>query len=79
MGPGELVVLLLVAMVVLGPRELPRYARKAGEFAGRAHDWVRDLGDWVRGIEDDRTLAAGAFAVLAVVTIYLIGLAIHSR
>jgi Sec-independent protein translocase protein TatA len=72
MGPGELIVLLLVAMVVLGPRELPRYARKAGELAGRVRDWVRD-------IEDDRTLVAGAFAMLAIMTIYLIGLAIHSR
>lgn len=32
---GELCVLLLVAIVVLGPKELPRYMRKAGEFAGR--------------------------------------------
>lgn len=32
---GELCVLLLVAMVVLGPKELPRYLRKAGQFAGR--------------------------------------------
>jgi sec-independent protein translocase protein TatB len=32
---GELCILLLVAMVVLGPKELPRYLRKAGEFAGR--------------------------------------------
>lgn len=26
---------LVVAMVVLGPKELPRYLRKAGQFAGR--------------------------------------------
>src|SRR5215472_6884483 len=32
---GELCVLLMVAIVVLGPKELPRYLRKAGEFAGR--------------------------------------------
>ena len=32
---GELCVLLLVAIVVLGPKELPRYMRKAGEVAGR--------------------------------------------
>ena len=31
----ELLVLLLVAMVVLGPKELPRYLKKAGQFAGR--------------------------------------------
>jgi sec-independent protein translocase protein TatB len=32
---GELCVLLMVAMVVLGPKELPRYLRKAGQIAGR--------------------------------------------
>jgi sec-independent protein translocase protein TatB len=32
---GELCVLLIVAIVVLGPKELPRYLRKAGEVAGR--------------------------------------------
>jgi sec-independent protein translocase protein TatB len=32
---GELFVLLMVAMVVLGPQELPRYLRKAGQMAGK--------------------------------------------
>jgi len=32
---GELLVVLVVAMVALGPKELPRYLRKAGQFAGR--------------------------------------------
>jgi sec-independent protein translocase protein TatB len=32
---GELCVLLIVAMVVLGPKELPRYLRKAGQVVGR--------------------------------------------
>lgn len=43
MGFGEFAVLLLVAMVVLGPKELPRYMRKAGQFAGRARDWANDM------------------------------------
>jgi sec-independent protein translocase protein TatB len=43
MSFGEFAVLLLVAMVVLGPKELPRYLRKAGQFAGRARDWANDL------------------------------------
>jgi sec-independent protein translocase protein TatB len=32
---GEFVVLVIVAVVVLGPKEMPRYLRKAGQFAGR--------------------------------------------
>ena len=35
LGFGEFLVLLFVAMIVLGPRDLPRYLRKAGQFAGR--------------------------------------------
>jgi sec-independent protein translocase protein TatB len=35
MSFGELAVLLIVAVVVLGPKELPRYLRKAGQLAGR--------------------------------------------
>jgi hypothetical protein len=72
MGFGEVATLLLVALVVFGPRDLPRYSRKAGQLVGRVHDWVRD-------IEDERVLVAGAFGALAVMAIYLIGLAIHIR
>jgi hypothetical protein len=61
---GEFSVLLLVAMVILGPKELPRYLRKAGHG---------------RDIEDDRGLVASALAALAIVTVYLIGLAIQAR
>jgi sec-independent protein translocase protein TatB len=32
---GELCVLLIVAVVVLGPKELPIYLRKAGQWAGK--------------------------------------------
>jgi sec-independent protein translocase protein TatB len=32
---GELLMVLLVAMVVLGPKELPKYLRRAGQLAGR--------------------------------------------
>ena len=32
---GELCVLLIVGIVVLGPKDLPRYLRKAGQFAGK--------------------------------------------
>ncbi len=35
LGFGEFLVLIFVAMIVLGPRELPRYLRMAGQFAGR--------------------------------------------
>ncbi len=40
---GELVVLLIVAVVVLGPKELPRYLRKAGQFAGQLRRMASDM------------------------------------
>lgn len=40
---GELVMLLLVAVVVLGPKEMPRYLRKAGQFAGRLRQIAYDM------------------------------------
>jgi sec-independent protein translocase protein TatB len=43
MGFGEFTVVLLIALVVLGPKELPKYLRKAGQFAGRARDWAYDM------------------------------------
>jgi sec-independent protein translocase protein TatB len=40
---GELVMLLLVAVVVLGPKELPGYLRKAGIFAGKLRRMAYDM------------------------------------
>jgi sec-independent protein translocase protein TatB len=40
---GELVMLLLVAVVVLGPKELPRYLRKAGQLAGQLRRMAYDM------------------------------------
>jgi sec-independent protein translocase protein TatB len=43
LGFGELLVVMLVAVVVLGPKELPRYMRKAGELAGRLRQLAFDM------------------------------------
>lgn len=40
---GELVVLLIVSVVVLGPKEMPRYLRKAGQFAGKMRRLAYDM------------------------------------
>jgi sec-independent protein translocase protein TatB len=74
---GELCVLLIVAMVVLGPKELPRYLRKAGEFAGRMRrlayemreksgiDEVLRTEGLDRDIAEFRKLARGELGVVA--------------
>jgi sec-independent protein translocase protein TatB len=43
LGFGELLVVLLVAVVILGPKDLPRYLRKAGEMAGRLRKLAFDM------------------------------------
>jgi sec-independent protein translocase protein TatB len=40
---GEFMVLLLVAIVVLGPKEIPVYLRKAGQLAGRLRRMAYDM------------------------------------
>lgn len=40
LGPAEILVILLVALVVLGPERLPDAARKVGQFVGE----VRRIG-----------------------------------
>ena len=36
-GPLELVFILLIALLVLGPRDIARFARKAGRFLNRLY------------------------------------------
>jgi sec-independent protein translocase protein TatB len=40
---GELCMLLLVAVVVLGPKELPKYLRKAGQMASRVRRMAYEM------------------------------------
>ncbi|MGA3120183.1 MAG: hypothetical protein ABSF69_05380 [Polyangiaceae bacterium] len=40
---GEMIMVLGVAMVVLGPKELPRYLRRAGQLAGRLRRLAADM------------------------------------
>lgn len=40
---GEMVVILVVALVVLGPERLPKVAKSVGRWAGQARRYMRDL------------------------------------
>lgn len=56
---GELIVLLIVAVLVIGPERLPAYAEQLGRWARRARVFLRDtkervdeeLGDEVRDVD----------------------------
>jgi len=71
MGMGEFAVVVIVALVVMGPKELPKVLRKLGQWAGKLRRMAADLraqsgiDDALRteGLDDDireiRKLARG--------------------
>ena len=40
---GEIIVLVIVAVVVIGPKDMPKVLRKLGQWAGKAHRMAADL------------------------------------
>jgi sec-independent protein translocase protein TatB len=47
---GEIIIILLVALVVLGPTRLPELARKLGQWSSELRAAARDIR---RGLEDE--------------------------
>ncbi|HWQ13532.1 MAG TPA: twin-arginine translocase TatA/TatE family subunit [Roseiflexaceae bacterium] len=39
-GPGEIFLILILLLVVVGPERLPEFARQAGKFVIRVRDWI---------------------------------------
>ena len=65
-GWTEMLVIAAVAIVVIGPKDLPRALRTAGQFIGKARGMARDfqrhVDDMVRESElDDLRQKANAF------------------
>ncbi len=48
-GWSEMAIVLLVALIIIGPRDLPRVARTAGRWIGKARAMARDF---QRSLED---------------------------
>ncbi len=42
-GWQELVILLLIGLIVVGPKDLPRIVRTAGQWMGKARGYARDF------------------------------------
>jgi len=43
LGLGEIVIIILVALVVVGPKDLPKMLRKVGRYAGKLRRMAADL------------------------------------
>ncbi|MEZ5846358.1 MAG: Sec-independent protein translocase protein TatB [Geminicoccaceae bacterium] len=57
LGWSEMAVIMLVAIIVIGPKDLPRVARSVGKWTGKARalarDFQRSLDDMAREAELD--------------------------
>ncbi|MDQ2678092.1 MAG: twin-arginine translocase TatA/TatE family subunit, partial [Actinomycetota bacterium] len=53
---GEFIIILIVALVVLGPDRLPEMARSAGRMLHKLKTMTDGLGDDVKGVMDDPSM-----------------------
>lgn len=44
-GPGEILLILVILLLVFGPERLPELARQAGRFVVRIRDWIQQSPD----------------------------------
>jgi sec-independent protein translocase protein TatB len=52
LGPAEILVILIVALIVLGPDRLPKAARQLGKAVGEVRRWSSNVQDDLRGALD---------------------------
>lgn len=44
-GPGEILLILVIMLLVFGPERLPEFARQAGRFVVRVRNWIQNSPD----------------------------------
>jgi len=52
LGPAEILVILIVALIVLGPDRLPKAARQLGKAVGEVRRWSSNVQDDLRSALD---------------------------
>lgn len=52
LGPAEILVILVVALIVLGPKRLPEAARQVGKALAEVRKWSQGIQDEVRNAMD---------------------------
>src|SRR5579885_525248 len=52
LGPAEILVILVVALIVLGPKRLPEAARQVGKPRAEVRKWSQGIQDEVRNAMD---------------------------
>lgn len=52
LGPAEILVILVVALIVLGPKRLPDAGRQVGRALAEVRKWSRDFQHDIRSVVD---------------------------
>jgi len=52
LGPAEILVILVVALIVLGPKKLPEAGRQVGRAIAEVRKWSQGFQDEVRNVLD---------------------------
>ena len=52
LGPAEIMVILVVALIVLGPKRLPEAGRQVGKAIAEVRKWSQGLQDEIRTVMD---------------------------
>ncbi len=52
LGPAEILVILVVALIVLGPKRLPEAGRQVGKALAEVRRWANDMKSEVQGALD---------------------------
>ncbi len=52
LGPAEILVILIVALIVLGPKKLPEAGRQVGKAIAEVRKWSQGFQDEIRGAMD---------------------------
>src|SRR5436305_2807526 len=52
LGPAEILVILVVALIVLGPKRLPEAGRQIGRFVAEVRHWTTAVQDEIRTVID---------------------------
>jgi len=50
LGPAEIMVILIVALIVLGPKRLPEAGRQVGKAIAEVRKWSQGFQDEIRGV-----------------------------
>jgi len=68
LGPAEILVILVVALIVLGPKRLPEAGRQVGKAMAEVRRWANDMKSEVQGVLDVDTPTASTVVAPVVVS-----------